>query len=822
MPASPPSPPSRFAAWLARLELPAAALVALCSGATALGWLLGSDTLLHGLPGAPMVLPVALALLMVSTLLLLRGRLAPAHQLLALRLSGLLTLTLGVATSLEWLTHRDLGVDFAPLHMSLIAAAAHPGRPAPEVGLSLVLLGLGLGAQSFGHHARARMTALYFFIGMGVIGALTLAAQAVGLRLSPLAAGAGSLPSLSATCQLLLALALVAAWNNVRRRQVARISQAAQLGVWAMSVLILCTASIALGALAIMQRQIESGQDHAVRTLLELRQRAMRDELAHGIAHAAAMGALLRSLAQARGPAAWGDRAWIEAFERHPELWHDNSSVRMVDAHAKLLASFGQPTSPNGPVFPLRGVAGAALLRGHVGFVLQTRIDLDARGRQLLLQQDLPRMTQMLQAPALWPGQQSMLCRVDLPAPRCLAGDPRSGPPSAGFLEQMRRRDDTVNPGTIDGLTWKGRPGMLASAPIGPWGLRMVLVVPSEQVVRPVRAALGQLSALFVLVVALGTWALRGLISPLSRRLDQALRDAQEHFEHFHAAADTAQEALAVFEAVRDHAGRVTDFRVSYVNAAAAKNFGTVPAEAVGRRLTGFAADASDASELFERFHEVLRSGRPQQLESACVTSGAGQKWLRRYIMKSGDGLFVIAHDITEARQQAHALSQLALHDPLTDLPNRRSFELALQQSCERAASIGSAVAVVFCDADDLKRLNDQRGHACGDAALRELAGLLRGAVRHDDLVARLAGDEFVVLLQLSTDEDAGDVVRSLRAAVDREVIVCGQPYMLRASIGWAVARGAQARPQLLLQAADDAMYQEKQRRRHHRETTAA
>lgn len=813
------APARRFASRLDRLEVPAAALVALCSASAALGWLLQSRRLLQWLPGVPMVLAVALVLLVTSGLMLLRRRLAPAHQLLALRMSGASALAIGLAACLEWVTHSDLGIDFATLHVGLQGAASYPGRPSPEAGLALLLLGIGLAAQSFAHHHRARMLALQAFVGVGAIGAATLLARGLGLHLGLNAGRAQGLPTWTSGCEVLLSIALVAAWANVRRPAIAPVSQSEQLGVWTMSVLVMATASIALGALAMMQRQIEAEQTRLARTLIELRQHAMSDEIAHALAHGSAMAELLRALLP--GDAAAGTtsaRAWAEAFTRHPRLWHDNTSARLFDAAGHDLADFGRQAHPDAPPFALRGVAGASLLRDGTNFLLQTRVELDRAGHYLLLQQELPRVTEIMRSPALWPGQHSMLCRVARADTRCLGADvdARAGPPSPRFLAQLHGGSgaSAASARLVNGLTWNGRPGMLASMPLASWGLELALVTPVDQAVAPVRAALGKLGVLFLVVAGLGTWALRGLIRPLSRRLDKALVEAQLHLEHANTAADTVQEALAVFEAVRDPSGRVTDFRIGYVNAAAAANLGATPADVLGRCLSELQSDAPHSRELFDRYLEVLQSGRPQQMESPCVGDGCGHKWLRRYIMKSGDGVFVIAHDITEARREAREMSHMALHDPLTGLPNRRSFEAALHTACRRAAACDSAVAVVFCDADDLKQLNDQRGHACGDEALREFARILRGAVRQGDLVARLAGDEFVVLLELGTQGDAADLVRGLRAAVDREIDVCGRAYPLRASVGWAAARGSQALAPSLLQAADDAMYQEKNRRK--------
>lgn len=110
-------------------------------------------------------------------------------------------------------------------------------------------------------------------------------------------------------------------------------------------------------------------------------------------------------------------------------------------------------------------------------------------------------------------------------------------------------------------------------------------------------------------------------------------------------------------------------------------------------------------------------------------------------------GLVVSGHDITRLRQAREALDQLAHFDGLTGLPNRRTFDTALEQEWNGSHDGGDDSCLVVVDLDGFKALNDRFGHAAGDEALRQFAAALRLSVRQSDVVARLGGDEFAVIL---------------------------------------------------------------------------
>lgn len=154
--------------------------------------------------------------------------------------------------------------------------------------------------------------------------------------------------------------------------------------------------------------------------------------------------------------------------------------------------------------------------------------------------------------------------------------------------------------------------------------------------------------------------------------------------------------------------------------------------------------------------------------------------------------------------------SHQALHDGLTGLPNRHLFMDHLGRALRRSSRTGTEVAVVFVDLDGFKAINDNAGHAAGDAALRAVADRLAGTLRAGEALARFGGDEFVLLCENIDDAALEAVSRRVTKAV--EGAVTGPPR-LGASIGVGRARAGALGAEEILSAADAAMYRSKRGR---------
>jgi diguanylate cyclase (GGDEF)-like protein/PAS domain S-box-containing protein len=170
-------------------------------------------------------------------------------------------------------------------------------------------------------------------------------------------------------------------------------------------------------------------------------------------------------------------------------------------------------------------------------------------------------------------------------------------------------------------------------------------------------------------------------------------------------------------------------------------------------------------------------------------------------------GLLGITREINELKRAELDLQYMATHDALTGLPNRYLMTDRLNHTLAQAVRTGSTFAVLFIDVDDFKAINDAQGHDVGDLVLRALGATLAGSVRSSDTVARIGGDEFVVILDtLERREDATHVAGKILRRFAKPFAVDGHNVRMTVSIGVAVhpANGADA--DVLVSAADYAM----------------
>ncbi|WP_428910778.1 EAL domain-containing protein [Niallia sp. Krafla_26] len=177
------------------------------------------------------------------------------------------------------------------------------------------------------------------------------------------------------------------------------------------------------------------------------------------------------------------------------------------------------------------------------------------------------------------------------------------------------------------------------------------------------------------------------------------------------------------------------------------------------------------------------------------------------------DLILVVMRDISDRKEGEKAIYQLAFHDPLTNLPNRRSFMNQLRSEVMDRKFSGSKLSVLFIDLDNFKPINDQWGHDTGDLVLKEAANKIRSVIRPTDIVARLGGDEFVVLLKdVQDEEDAVTIAQRLLVQFQNPINKSGQEYSLTCSIGVAHYPSHGETPEDLIKNADTALYYVKER----------
>jgi diguanylate cyclase (GGDEF)-like protein len=174
-------------------------------------------------------------------------------------------------------------------------------------------------------------------------------------------------------------------------------------------------------------------------------------------------------------------------------------------------------------------------------------------------------------------------------------------------------------------------------------------------------------------------------------------------------------------------------------------------------------------------------------------------------------GMYGMIHDITATKEASQHMTRLANFDTLTGLANRLQFNESLQNALDDVSRCVDPMALMFLDIDHFKQVNDRHGHPTGDALLKEFAMRLSESVRPTDLVARLSGDEFVVLLRgLHSDEEPQFIARKILAAVQKPFTIDERFMQVSASIGIAMRRGPDESASRLMKRADEALYEAK------------
>lgn len=259
-----------------------------------------------------------------------------------------------------------------------------------------------------------------------------------------------------------------------------------------------------------------------------------------------------------------------------------------------------------------------------------------------------------------------------------------------------------------------------------------------------------------------------------------------------------------------------TEQRYRFSNRTYEQWFGLPPEAIEGRLMADVLGESLYASRL-PRYLAAL-AGERQVFQEDLVLKGR-RRFLETVYVPHHDargqtaGVYVLVTDLTPQKLAEERLAELAVTDPLTGLPNRRGLDDLLAGALARARRRGAPIALLFLDLDRFKAINDQHGHAAGDEVLREFARRLRSGVRETDVVARLAGDEFVILLECSGPRGVLEpqcVARKLLARVAQPMPMGAAPPMhIGTSIGIALSDGSDT-PQQLLEKADRALYRAK------------
>ncbi|HSV66119.1 MAG TPA: diguanylate cyclase [Mycobacteriales bacterium] len=347
---------------------------------------------------------------------------------------------------------------------------------------------------------------------------------------------------------------------------------------------------------------------------------------------------------------------------------------------------------------------------------------------------------------------------------------------------------------------------------------------------RDIRGALFGCAGALLVSAMLLTWAHRRMYAELvslHAETQQTLSDKHSMAEALRRERDftsTVLDTAGALVMVCDRTGGIVKF-----NDACERLTGYMEQDLLGRPMWAVLLTPADGR-IMRASMEALDGGRlrvradaSRRIEVTWRDRGGGQHQVAFTVtvllnhVGEVDYFVATGVDVTEQRRNHEHLLQLATTDPLTGLVNRATFHGTLSVALDPAKG-GHGAALLFCDLDGFKRINDTCGHAAGDELLIAVSQRLRRQVRQHDVVARLGGDEFVLLCPALDEMSAHRLADRIRKAICTPYGLTGGTVSVGVSVGVAVAQ-AGADPEAVLAEADAEMYRVKQRSKSNRWT---
>jgi diguanylate cyclase (GGDEF)-like protein/PAS domain S-box-containing protein len=299
-------------------------------------------------------------------------------------------------------------------------------------------------------------------------------------------------------------------------------------------------------------------------------------------------------------------------------------------------------------------------------------------------------------------------------------------------------------------------------------------------------------------------------------RLEESVRrhvDAEKTLESERDFFAEVLESVDAFVLALDSAGRILD-----VNRAVRLATGYAEDDLRGREFVSALPIREAATALRDGLRRLREGGGACPFESHWVKSTgerllvAGSLTPLRDADRALTHVIVTASDISERRALEDELRAMSLRDDMTGLYNRRGFALLAEQRLKECRRSGSTLTIVFADVDHLKSINDTFGHDAGDIAIRLCARALEATFRESDVMARIGGDEFIVLAEADTRDLSVENTR-LEQELSHQTAAAGLHFAVSLTIGAAYSKPPHDLSlDALVQRADSVMYEDKRR----------
>lgn len=275
-------------------------------------------------------------------------------------------------------------------------------------------------------------------------------------------------------------------------------------------------------------------------------------------------------------------------------------------------------------------------------------------------------------------------------------------------------------------------------------------------------------------------------------------------------ALDASEDGFAIWKSVRDDDGTISDFTLLLMNKSGAKELGKHTLDPIGKTL-GNIVSADMSKGLFELFIRALGDGHGvKQIVPGIAIDGSKGSFENTVVPFGRDLVFATYRDVTNEQREHKKLLWLAEHDFLTRMPNRAKLHEQLVESFISAHEEQTLMAFVFIDIDYFKQVNDQYGHDVGDALLVNFVKRIRHSLPERAFVARIAGDEFGILIQeVKGEEHLRELMDNVFSAMRRPFILGEIETPIACSAGCVVTNGS-VQPSEIMRIADKMMYQAK------------
>ena len=731
------------------------------------------------------------------------------------------TCVISLVVLLEYAAGVDLGVDAPALHAWLPVDAQYPGRMSAFTAIGFLAAGVTMILEGRPAGPRTDVLALALATTSGAVGVLAMlgylfelhlvyARYALGLIAVPTAIG---LVVLGVALWLrLLGEGRIHFWEKFASEDRITFSAAAILSLTSLAAAVIVFAAL---------------EGRVTQTL--------REELATSLRYRVLLAESAIEAGLQRTRILSGRPAPARSLRRHGEHPGDPEALAQLsqsvtslvadgylaavyyDVHGAEIVAAGQRLRDPDLSVGLLGAPGATLAwQGR--FVVSARYPIaDARGDTgaALVQATLPALDELLHDPYRLgaTGEGGMCVRIEdrlgcFPQPRI---------PKV-YSVPVRAADGSLLPmtrgvsgeiGVVVTRDYRGENVMAAYAPVGAYGLGMVAKVDTAEIYAPVRERLQILLPALVVLIAAGTLLLRMRVRPLIARLAESERDALQQHRALEAMMANVADGMMMLD---------VDGTIRSWNTAAERLFGYSAAEVVGRNLSMLVPEELREANIAAT-RRLVATGNSNVIDRANLNYPARRKDGSRFelegtVTRTGGGdiphLVAIFRDITERKQAERQLARLALHDPLTGLPNRASFEQRVEEALPRRRKGGGHLALMMMDMDKFKSINDSLGHGAGDLLLVAFARRIQGALREEDLIARLGGDEFTIVAEnLKSADDAVAIAEKVLGATREPFDIEGLALVVTTSIGIALYRDGDT-AESLMKRADSALYEAK------------